>query len=84
MAIICTISKKERVSSTINIITALIIAVLTALFSVLAYVVLNHNVLNDDKVILWSSIIGIGLLIISLITLSLWLAQNLKRLEKMK
>lgn len=77
-------SKKERVSSTINIITALIIAVLTALFSVFAYVVLNHNVLNDDKVILWSSIIGISLLIISLIILSLWLAQNLKRLEKMK
>ena len=77
-------SKKERVNSTITFLIALIIAVLTALFGVVGFAVVNHNTLNNDRVIFWSVIVGAVLLIVGLIILSLWMAKNLKRLEKMK
>lgn len=77
-------SKKERINSTINILTALIIAILTALFSMLGYAVINHNILNNDKIILVSFIVGIILLLASLFIFALFLIKNLKKLGDMK
>lgn len=72
---------KERVQTAANALIAVIIALMTALFSVFGWTLVNHKIVENDQIILLGAIIGSMILIALLIFFVFWFLRELKKLE---
>lgn len=75
-------SKKERTKISLKFTQSLILAFLTALFGIFAFIVVNIDVVNKFQII--ASIGGIVIIAILLFLLWRYLLRQLDKLEKMK
>ncbi len=75
-------SKKERVKFSLKLTKSLILAFLTALFGIFAFIVINIDTINKLQII--ASICGIIVITIFLFLLLRYLLRKLDELEKMK
>lgn len=75
-------SRKGRVKFSLKLTKSLILAFLTALFGIFAFIVINIETINKFQII--GSIIGIVIIFICLLLLVRYLLQKLNELEKMK
>lgn len=75
-------SKKERVKFSLKLTKSLILAFLTALFGIFAFIVINIDTINGLQII--ASICGIVIIAIFLFLLLRYLLLKLDELEKMK
>lgn len=75
-------SKKEKVKTTIDIIKGGVFALLSALFGIFAFIVINVTTINVFQVV--ACVFGIVIIIIFLWILIRYLLKNLKKLGKMK
>ena len=75
-------SKKERVKFSLKLTKNLILAFLTALFGIFAFIVINIDTINGLQII--ASICGIVIIAIFLFLLLRYLLLKLDELEKMK
>lgn len=75
-------SKKDSVKSSINIFTAIMVVLLTALFAVIGYAFVNYETLSSTK---WYAIV-VALIVLAVLfyLCVLYIKKDLKRLEKMK
>ena len=75
-------SKKEKVKTTIGIIKSAVFALLTALFGIFAFVVINIETINAFQAV--ACAIGIVAIAVFLWILVRYLLKNLNKLGKMK
>lgn len=75
-------SKKERTKFSLKLTKSLILAFLTALFGVFAFIVINIDTINKFQIV--ASICGIVVIIIFFLFLIRYLLRQLDELEKMK
>lgn len=75
-------SKKERVKFSLKLTKSLILAFLTALFGIFAFIVINIDTINGFQII--ASISGIVVITIFFLLLIRYLLRKLDELEKMK
>lgn len=73
-------SKKEKIKAKLDLFKTLIVTLLTALFGILGYAVLNYQ--NFTKVISVAVAIGIFVLLLGLILLAKQFSIELDKLEK--
>lgn len=75
-------SKKERVKFSLKLTKSLILAFLTALFGIFAFIVINIDTINGFQII--ASVSGIVVITIFFLLLIRYLLRKLDELEKMK
>ena len=75
-------SKKEKVKTTIDIIKGGVFALLSALFGIFAFIVINVTTINVFQVV--ACVFGVVIITIFLWILIRYLLKNLKKLGKMK
>lgn len=75
-------SRKERVKTTIDFIKSGVFALLTALFGIFAYIVINIDTINIFQAI--ACIIGIVIIMIIFFFLIKYLKKNLDELEELE
>ena len=75
-------SKKERVKFSLKLTKSLILAFLTALFGIFAFIVINIDTINGFQII--ASVSGIVVITIFFLLLIRYLLLKLDELEKMK
>lgn len=75
-------SKKERVKFSLKLTKSLILAFLTALFGIFAFIVINIDTINGFQII--ASVSGIVVITIFFLLLIRYLLRQLDELEKMK
>lgn len=74
-------SKKERTKFSLKLTKSLILAFLTALFGIFAFIVININTINALQIV--GAISGIVVIFVCLFLLIHYLLQKLDELEKM-
>lgn len=75
-------SKKERVKFSLKLTKSLILAFLTALFGIFAFIVINIDTINGFQII--ASVSGIVVITIFFLLLIRYFLRQLDELEKMK